>query len=425
MNKKKLIITLYVAIALSTASVVFAFDFDPGPPPPPNDTTPPVLSITSPSGTVYGSIQIKAHATDSVSGMYCVDFYLDTVFKGRDSSGSSGIYESIEFDSTDFDDGYHTIRVFAFDNDGNYAYKTRTILIDNVADPIPINKYAIIVAIGDYEPATWGGTNPLMTGLNPDLNYIRGHEDPDNGDEIVTDGDDDLWYDFLVNKQGWSASNIRFYGDSHSSDYPSYAGDATKTKIGEGLDWLASKSQHDIVAIILDGHGYMVEDVNGDPDYSGIITYDGYELTDSYVLNKMNSFTPETIFLFVDGCATGGFKAHASDSAYTNSARFFITTSSDYLGKAHATTHQYDHNGQYYTALNRAWTCFFTYFAFETSGTYCGSLADHTSLETIYTTMKTKYESWIDIAWSGDTDCKVHDGDSTESIRLWISWYYP
>jgi hypothetical protein len=90
------------------------------------------------------------------------------------------------------------------------------------------NKWALIVGISDYKAIS-------------DLSYC---------DEDATD-----WYNYLVG-QGYSTSNIRVLGDSHSSNYPAYYAIATEYNYKAVLQWLAdSTSSGDVVCFITSGHG--------------------------------------------------------------------------------------------------------------------------------------------------------------------------
>ncbi|NHJ48456.1 MAG: hypothetical protein FK733_11790 [Asgard group archaeon] len=98
-------------------------------PPGGGDTTPPSLSFVSPSAgaSVSGTITVKVIATDSGSGMDLVSFYIDNSFIANDYTSSNNEY-SVNYNTNGLNDGSHTLKAIAFDNDGNYNLKTRSII---------------------------------------------------------------------------------------------------------------------------------------------------------------------------------------------------------------------------------------------------------------------------------------------------------
>jgi len=91
----------------------------------------PDVEITSPAadGTVSGMVPISVTAVDVGSGISYVEFYLDGVLIGTDSTGP---YE-LEWDSSTVDDGSHTLMARGYDGAGNDAEVSISLIIDNVA----------------------------------------------------------------------------------------------------------------------------------------------------------------------------------------------------------------------------------------------------------------------------------------------------
>jgi len=75
----------------------------------------PEVSITSPSAlsTLHGSVPIEVQASHS-SGIDHVEFFIDDSFKAADTSAPY----SYTWDTTSFEDGLHTIRARAYNNNG-------------------------------------------------------------------------------------------------------------------------------------------------------------------------------------------------------------------------------------------------------------------------------------------------------------------
>jgi hypothetical protein len=82
-----------------------------------SDTTPPAVSITSPSNgaTVSGNVTVTAGATDNV-GVVSVDFYVDGVFEGTKTAPYT-----LTWYTTYYAEGSHTLKAVARDAAGNTA----------------------------------------------------------------------------------------------------------------------------------------------------------------------------------------------------------------------------------------------------------------------------------------------------------------
>lgn len=99
---------------------------------PPPDTTPPTVSITSPTNgsVVTGTITVSANATDNV-GVVRVEFYRDTsVLLGTDTNSPF----STPFDTMSVANGSHIITAKAYDAAGNNASASVTVQVNN---PVP------------------------------------------------------------------------------------------------------------------------------------------------------------------------------------------------------------------------------------------------------------------------------------------------
>jgi Bacterial Ig domain len=106
------------------------------PPPPPADTTPPAVSITSPSNgaTISGTVTVTASASDNV-GVAGVQFQLDGVNSGAEDTTAP---YSISFDTTTTSNGSHTITAVARDAAGNRSTSAPvTVTVANNAPPPP------------------------------------------------------------------------------------------------------------------------------------------------------------------------------------------------------------------------------------------------------------------------------------------------
>ncbi len=113
------------------------------PPPPPVDTTPPTVSITSPStgATVSGLVPLSANASDAGSGIARVVFKVDGTTIATDTASP---YASA-WDSTLASAGAHTIQAIATDGSGNST--TSSIQVSIAAPPPPADTTPPTVSI--------------------------------------------------------------------------------------------------------------------------------------------------------------------------------------------------------------------------------------------------------------------------------------
>lgn len=102
------------------------------------DTTPPIISLLSPTDgdAVSGSIEFEATADDvwPGSGILRVDFQVD----GESVASSSGSSFGTIVDTTTMPDGPHTFTAEAFDGKENSASASATVLVDNTLSDISI-----------------------------------------------------------------------------------------------------------------------------------------------------------------------------------------------------------------------------------------------------------------------------------------------
>src|SRR5207248_2877037 len=106
-------------------------------PPPPADTTPPTVSITSPSSgqTVLGTVSVTASASDDV-GVAGVQFLLDGTNLGAESTTAP---YSTSWNTTAAANGSHTLTAVARDAAGNRSDPSApvTVTVANGAPPPP------------------------------------------------------------------------------------------------------------------------------------------------------------------------------------------------------------------------------------------------------------------------------------------------
>lgn len=117
------------------------------------DKTPPAFSVNLNSGTTYSDIKvITVSATDTKFDVGSIKLYVDSVLKKTEYDGSF----SYNWDTRDYANNQHTIRVTVSDNVGNSDYRE------------------YIVNVNNYLPATTdsttsgpsGATNPAPLGIS-------------------------------------------------------------------------------------------------------------------------------------------------------------------------------------------------------------------------------------------------------------------
>jgi len=118
------------------------------------DTTPPIVSITSPinGAAARGIITVSVSASDNVA-VSSVQLYVDNVLKATDTSSPYGF----SLDTTLYSDGVHAIKVVAKDSSNNQASSQISITMDNTK-PVIFKPANIVV-----EAASSSGTKVTFT----------------------------------------------------------------------------------------------------------------------------------------------------------------------------------------------------------------------------------------------------------------------
>lgn len=98
------------------------------------DNNKPSIEITNPNENdiLSGLIEIKANAKDQGSGIEKVEFYVDHTWLGTDYSDP---YDNILWNTLDFSNGAHTIKVKAYDYAGFENSDLITVIVDNGNQP--------------------------------------------------------------------------------------------------------------------------------------------------------------------------------------------------------------------------------------------------------------------------------------------------
>ena len=137
-------------------------------PPPPADTTPPLVSITSPAdgATVAGSVAVGASASDVGSGVARVEFRID---------GSPLVADAISpysatWNSATAAPGAHTIEAIAFDNAG---LSTTARIQVSIATPPPVSTSLLTVNVVTATGGPISGAKILMRNVVTGARYTR------------------------------------------------------------------------------------------------------------------------------------------------------------------------------------------------------------------------------------------------------------
>ena len=162
------------------------------------DNTPPSLEILSPTENAYvrGIIKIDVSATDALSGISKVEFYIDGKLAQSDHEAP---YEYI-LDTTKLSDGMHTIKVVAYDLAGNSRSASITIYVDNTPPEILSVEYK---------------RNP-MSGQEVEV-YVRVTDEASGVKDVTLTYSSDngvTWYNITMQKIG---------GDTYYAKIPGHA----------------------------------------------------------------------------------------------------------------------------------------------------------------------------------------------------------
>jgi large repetitive protein len=137
----------------------------------PTDTTPPMATLTAPTGgvTVSGSITLSATATDNV-GVTKVEFYAGSTLLGT-GTNSSGTTWQFSWNTSTVPNGSYSLTAKAYDA-ANYSgvSSARSFTVRNTTPP-PVNK-APVANAGPDQTVRSGATVRLSG---------AGSSDPDNG----------------------------------------------------------------------------------------------------------------------------------------------------------------------------------------------------------------------------------------------------
>jgi len=112
-----------------TSSIEHQITINNVPPPPVKDTTPPVVTITAPSGT--STLKNSVTATGTVAdagGVAGSTFLLDTTTLGNSGSATA---PRVTIDTKKFPDGVHVLTLRGTDTAGNVTNATRTLIFNN------------------------------------------------------------------------------------------------------------------------------------------------------------------------------------------------------------------------------------------------------------------------------------------------------
>jgi hypothetical protein len=291
------------------------------------------MQVPSGKASMY-SVLTCGSADFDLYGRFGAEPTTDTYdWRGYTSGG-----EEVSFSNPNAGTWYIMVRSYS----GSGSYELTVTLNDPVStDWGDGGKYAILVGISDY------------ASIN-DLSYC---------DEDATD-----WYNFL-DSQGYEC---HIYGDTHTSNYPVYHGDATEANVRSAIQELALHAQSgDKVFFATSGHGDG--DGNGNSylcmyDCSGSTgCYYDYELAadiDNFVAGVQ-------VGVFIDHCYSGGMGPELM--AASNSQYIYCTTTCTEDGYGYdepdhqngAWTYEYLEK---YQAVNPTWTMEYTYD--QASSTY-------------------------------------------------------
>ncbi|MBM3246869.1 MAG: hypothetical protein FJZ13_06075, partial [Candidatus Omnitrophica bacterium] len=130
------------------------------------DTTPPVVSITSPlnNASLQGIVNIEVKATDN-KAVNKVEFYIDGSLKSYDNS----LPYSYSWDASFASSGKHTLKVIAYDNIGNSASKQIEVNIINISPPPPPPPQGPELTISSATASSYSGAYSAAKAIDKSL----------------------------------------------------------------------------------------------------------------------------------------------------------------------------------------------------------------------------------------------------------------
>jgi len=331
------------------------------------DTTPPVVSINSPSnGATVSTANVAVYwsGSDADSGINYYEVRIDSGSWINKGTGTSHTFNGLA-------DGSHSAEVRAWDNAGNSNTDSVTFTVDTSGGN-EVTKYAVIVGISDYKAIN-------------DLSYC---------DEDATD-----WYNHLTSSQ-MDYDHIWVYGDGHTSNYPQWDGYATEYNIKQALiNMVNLADDNDIIAFMTSGHG----DGNG-VGSSYICAWDcgsgesgeNGDFYDTELAAILDDAIADRIFVFIDHCYSGGFGPELMAMPNSNNVYLTTTCTDDGYG--------YDdpsHN-------NGAWTYYFLEYTWINH--FGGSAS--VSMESIFDYAHAAYP------YGGGDEPEEYDGSTATSFYL-------
>lgn len=91
------------------------------------DSTPPVVTVSAPSGTLSGVVTVSATATDSIDGVSKIEFYVDGDVRWVETAAPY----NWDFDTSFVSNGTHNLQVMAYDAAGNVGVASTTVTTSN------------------------------------------------------------------------------------------------------------------------------------------------------------------------------------------------------------------------------------------------------------------------------------------------------
>lgn len=131
--------------------------------PAPADTTAPTVSLTSPANgaTVAGSVALAATAADAGSGVASVEFHVDGVLVGIDTTAPYGA----TWDATLAAPGSHLVEAIATDAAGNTASTSISVTIASPPPPVVVELSDVTITVNGSTGAPLAGAKVVIVNL--------------------------------------------------------------------------------------------------------------------------------------------------------------------------------------------------------------------------------------------------------------------
>ena len=240
------------------------------------DTTPPSLTITSPSNgeTVSDKVVIKV-TTEDDKEVSKVEFYIDDSLHVTDENSP---YE-YEWDTNKNHNGEFSIKIISYDESENLSEKSITVSVFNMK--ILFTSEDLQYSNNIYIMDTSGNNKIQLSNIQSDKPQYS-----PNGSKISYLSTTDKWLTRRLEIMDQNGENKTTLTEVNSSSHPIFSPDGKKILY---LDRTDNDNNKEIYIINIDGSGKTNLTNNESEDYESIFTPDGKKIVYNSIINNFSN----------------------------------------------------------------------------------------------------------------------------------------